>query len=91
MPRRTKFKTRRASARHNFTEGAMPIFTREYIASAVKEARAIDKKNGADAAIQRVADLTHISPEIVTEISREEAYAEALIEDQRRNRQLVEA
>jgi hypothetical protein len=63
----------------------MTITPRFRVAAAVAGVRQIDAKNGTDTAISDVATLMHLSPETVAEIAREEAHAEALIEDQRRS------
>ena len=55
----------------------MPIFTHSYISTAVIEARAIDMRNDTDLALQRVAELTHLTPEAVAEIARDVAHAES--------------
>jgi hypothetical protein len=75
---RSKYRTRRERVHSPQESSPMPIFTRSYVALAVTQARAIDKRNDTDTAIQRVADLTHLTPEAVAEIARDEAHTEAL-------------
>jgi hypothetical protein len=82
MPHRSKFKTRRASARHRMTttETDMPdpIVSRATVASTVETMRQVH--GNTDHAIQRAAERLGLPAETVAQIAAEEAHAQALAE-----------